>query len=171
MTRTYQILLAVLAMIGLAVAPASASTTVVLNGSFDRTVLKPEFTGSTCAPDVNGDECGVLQFTGLGAADYIYVYGPTFEPNGTRGCFTIDGTFTIRLESDGSTISGPLGGVFCSLSGRRTPQAYRNPFTEEDSINFGNGTGRFAALRGTAIFQQSAAGARNRGTLVGTLSD
>jgi len=102
---------------------------------------------------------------------YIYLYGPTFEPNGTRGCFTIDGTFTIRLESDGSTISGPLSGVFCSLSGRRTPQAYGNPFTEEDSINLGNGTGRFAALRGTAIFQQSAAGARNRGTLVGTLSD
>jgi hypothetical protein len=94
-----------------------------------------------------------------------------FEPNGTRSCFVIDGTFTIRMQSGGSTISGPLSGVFCSLSGRRTRQAYGNPFSENDTVSFATVTGQFAGLRGTANFQQSAAGARNRGTLTGTLGD
>ena len=158
------------AMVTLITAPA-ASAALLLDGSFDRAVLKPEFTGSTCAPGVNGNECGVMQFSGLGPGDYVYRYGSIFEPNGTRGCFAIDGTFTITLQSDGSSISGPLRGVFCSLSGRRTPQAYGNPFSEDDTVNFATGTGQFAGLRGTANFQQFAAGARNRGTLTGTLSD
>jgi hypothetical protein len=170
MHRIRLIVVAASAMVMLMMAP-SASAALSLDGTFDRTVLKPDFTGSTCAPGVDGNECGVLQFIGLGPADYVYRYGSMFEPNGTRGCFAIDGTFTIRMQSDGSTISGPLSGVFCSLSGRRTPQAYGNPFSEDDAVNFASGTGQFAGLRGTANFQQSAAGARNRGRLTGTLSD
>ena len=168
--RTYPFVVALLAALALFVAPV-ANAAIVLDGSFDRSVLKPEFTGSTCAPNVKGNECGVMQFNGLGAADYVYRCGPTFTPTEARGCFNIDGTFTITLQSDGSTISGPLSGVFCSLSGRQTPQAYGNPFSEDDSVNFANGTGQFAGLRGTAIFQQWAAGARNRGTLTGTLTN
>jgi hypothetical protein len=99
MAVIHPVLLAALALVARFMAPAA----VTLDGSFDRTVLKPDFTGSTCALEVNGNECGVIQLTGLGAADYIY--RRTFEPNGTRGCFVIDGTFTLRLQSDGSTIS------------------------------------------------------------------
>ena len=170
MNRIRLLVVAAWAIVTLMMAPA-VSAALTLDGSFDRAVLKPEFTGSTCAPGVNGNECGVIQFTGLGPADYVYRYGSMFEPNGTRSCFVIDGTFTIRMQSGGSTISGPLSGVFCSLSGRRTRQAYGNPFSENDTVSFATVTGQFAGLRGTANFQQSAAGARNRGTLNGTLGD
>src|SRR5262245_53419834 len=132
MNRIRLLVVAASAMVTLTAAPA-ASAALTLDGSSDRLVLKPEFTGSTCAPGVNGNECGVMQFTGLGPADCVYRYGSIFDPNGTRGCCVIDGTFTIILQSDASTISGPLSGVFCSLSGRRTPQAYGNPFSENAS--------------------------------------
>ena len=101
-------------MVALAAVPAAASAAVDLDGSFSRAVHKRDyFDGSTCPPNVDGNECGVIQLVGLGPADFVYLYGPTFEPNGRRGCFDLDGTFTISLQSDGSTISGPLTGVLC----------------------------------------------------------
>jgi hypothetical protein len=56
-------------------------------------------------------ECGTMQLAGLGAADWAYAFGPAFEPDGR--CFDVDGTLTLTLQSDGSTISGPLTGLFC----------------------------------------------------------
>ena len=67
----------------LAWAPAAETNSITLNGSFSLTVTKPEFT-TKCTSGA-GNECGVLQLAGLGAADYVYVYGPTFEPTGTKG--------------------------------------------------------------------------------------
>ena len=162
-------------MVALAAVPAAASAAVDLDGSFSRAVHKQDyFDGSTCPPNVDGNECGVIQLAGLGPADFVYLYGPTFEPNGTRGCFDLDGTFTISLQSDGSTISGPLTGVLCepgkSGSAPGGTHSYGNPFSQDDSIEFADGTGQFEGLHGTAIFHQSFAGARNRGTLTGTLS-
>jgi hypothetical protein len=164
---------ATLAVAGLVVAaPAAASTTLDLDGSISALVIKPDWTGSRC-PTGGGDECGVVQFVGLGPADYVYVYGPTFAPNGTRGCFDIDGTFTITLRSDGSRVSGPLTGVFCgpgeSAHQIGTP-SYGGPRGEDDTIGFSGGTGRFAGLRGTAAFSQREAGAELMGTLTGRLS-
>jgi hypothetical protein len=152
--------------------PAVASATLNLNGSFFVTLLKPGGAGPVCPSGVDGNQCGMMQLAGLGPADFIYKFGPTFDPTGNKGCFYIDGTFTIILQSDGSTISGPLTGVFCTpgysgLQGR--PYAYGNPFSENDSVAFTNGTGQFLGLHGTANYQQSAAGAAYRGTLIGTL--
>jgi hypothetical protein len=47
--------------------------------------------------------------------------------------------------------------------------SYGNPFTEQDTILFANGTGQFEGLSGTAILDTSAGGARFTGTLSGTL--
>jgi len=69
-------------------------------------VLKPHYVG-LCAPEVEGNQCGVVQLAGLGPADFTYLLGPTFEPTGAMGCFSVDGTFTIALESDGSSVTGP----------------------------------------------------------------
>lgn len=167
-----RLLLIVLATGIVAVAPAGASASVLLDGSFSTVVVKPDFTGS-CPSVVEPGECGTIQLAGLGAADWTYVFGPTFEPDGR--CFDVDGTFTIRLQSDGSTISGPLTGVFCPRPSDTAHQhsgaiSYGNPFVEDDTIAFANGTGQFQALSGTASFHTSGAGARFKGTLNGTLS-
>jgi len=157
----------------LAASPAAASASVDLDGSFSFTIIKPDWIGVRCPVDV-GDECGVMQLVGLGPADYVYVYGPTFEPNGTRGCRDIDGILTITLQSDGSRISGALSGVFCnpgeSAHQRRTP-SYGNPQREDDSVEFADGSGQFEGLHGTAWFREHIAGARFQGTLTGTLTD
>jgi hypothetical protein len=153
------------------VAPAGASTSVTLDGSFSTVIVKPNFT-SLCPSGV-ADECGTMNLAGLGAADWAYAFGPTFEPNGR--CFDLDGTLTLTLQSDGSTISGPLTGLFCprpSATGHDHAGAisYGNPFVEDDSIAFTGGTGQFAGLSGTASFHTFGAGARFTGTLKGTLS-
>lgn len=156
-----------------AVAPAGASASVTLNGSFSSVVPKPDFTGSCPSGAVTEGECGTMQLTGLGTADWAYAFGPKFEPNGR--CFNVDGTLTITLQSDGSTISGPLTGLLCprmSDTGHRHAGAisYGNPFVEDDGITFTGGTGQFAGLSGAASFHTFAAGARFTGTLKGTLS-
>jgi hypothetical protein len=154
-----------------AVAPAGASASVTLDGSFSTVIVKPDFV-SLCPSGV-ADECGTMQLTGLGAADWAYAFGPAFEPNGR--CFDVDGTLTITLQSDGSTVSGPLTGLFCpqpSATGHTHGGAvsFGNPFVEDDSIAFTSGTGQFAGLSGTADFHTFSAGARFTGTLKGTLS-
>jgi hypothetical protein len=170
MRRTLESILLGVAISLLAWLPAEASTPVTLDGSFAKVITKPTFT-SLC-PAGTGDECGVFQMVGLGPADYVYLYGPTFEPTGKKGCFNIDGTFTITLESDGSTVSGPLTGVFCgpgnSHAQAGTP-SYGNPKSEDDSIAFSGGSGQFAGLHGTAAFSQSSAGANWKGRLSGVL--
>jgi hypothetical protein len=114
-----------------------------------------------------------MQLVGLGDADWAYVFGPTFEPDGR--CFDVDGTLTLTLHSDGSTISGPLTGLFCphpSGTGHSHGGAvsYGNPFVEDDSVAFSDGTGQFEGLSGTASFHTFSSGARFKGTLTGTLS-
>jgi hypothetical protein len=155
-------------------APTSASSSVTLDGSFFRTFIRTGTDTISCPATVDGNECGVIQFVGLGAADYVYKYGPMFEPNGQKGCFNIDGTFKITLRSDGSATSGPLTGVWCKpgLSGDRQGgwNSYGNPFSESDTVAFANGTGQFAALQGNAAFTQQSAGASWRGALDGVLT-
>ena len=153
-----------------AIAPAGASASVALNGSFSTVITKPNFT-SLCPSGV-ADECGTMQLAGLGTADWAYVFGPAFEPDGR--CFDVDGTLTLTLQFDGSTISGPLTGRFCprlSATGHQHAGAisYGNPFVEDDIIKFAGGTGQFAGLSGTASFHTFSAGARFTGTLKGTL--
>src|SRR4051794_34406586 len=150
----------------LAVAPAAASASVALNGSFSTAVQKPNFI--PCGLD---RECGTIQLVGLGTADWVYVFGPTFNPNGR--CVDVDGSLTITLSSHAGAISGPLTGNFCP---RQSPTAhehaglisYGNPFVEDDLVTFTSGTGRFAGLSGTATFHTFSAGARFTGTLNGT---
>jgi hypothetical protein len=171
MATLRRILVIVLALGLAAVATASASASVTLDGTFNTAVKKPQFQGN--CPSGVADECGDIQLVGLGTADWAYAFGPTFEPNGR--CFDVDGTFTLTLRSDGSTTSGPLTGIFCpkpSASGHEHggPKSYGNPFSEDDTIAFGGGTGQFGGLSGTASFHQFSAGARFRGTLNGTLS-
>jgi hypothetical protein len=149
----------------------SASSSVILDGSFSAVVVKPGFAG--LCPSGVADECGTLQLAGLGVADWAYLFGPTFKPDGR--CFDVDGTLTITLHSDGSMISGPLTGIFCpdpSETGQQYAGAisYGNPFVEDDSIALTGGTGQFAGLSGTASFHTLGAGARFVGTLKGTLS-
>src|SRR6266568_4388981 len=153
-----------------AVASAAASASVTLDGSFKTVIVKPNFTG--LCPSGVADECGTMQLVGLGAADWAYVFGPTFDPDGR--CFDVDGTLTITLHSDGSMISGPLTGILCpdpSGTGHQHAGAisYGNPFTENDSIALTGGTGQLAGLTGTASFHTFSAGARFTGTLEGTL--
>jgi len=154
-----------------AAAPAGASASVTLNGSFSTVVTKPSFTGP-CPPGVAANECGTIQLTGLGTADWAYAFGPTLDPNGR--CYNVDGTLTLTLQSDGSTISGPLTGLYCpgpSATGHEHGGviSYGNPFVEDDIIEFTGGTGQFAGLSGTAGFHTFSAGARFTGTLKGTL--
>ena len=153
------------------VASAGASASVTLNGSFSTVVTKPNFTG--LCPSGVADECGTIQLTGLGTADWAYAFGPAFEPDGR--CYNVDGTLTLTLQSDGSTISGPLTGRLCpgpSATGHTHGGAisYGNPFVEDDSIAFTGGTSQFAGLSGIASFHTFSAGARFTGTLKGTLS-
>src|SRR3954447_7887724 len=151
MARSSRLLLAALAATALvAVAPAAASAAVTLDGTFSRVVKKPD--APRCPADLIG-ECGTLQMAGLGAADYVYEYGPTFEPTDGKHCFAEDGAFTITLQSDGSTISGPIDGIFCtrwsSQASKGMGSAYGNPFDESFTIAFADGTGVFAGLSGT----------------------
>ena len=91
----------------------------------------------------------------------------------TLGCFFVDGAFTIALQSDGSSVTGPLTGVCCQpgLSGPGGGRhSHGNPFSEDDTITFTSGTGQFSELSGTASFSQSGSGALYRGTIAGTLS-
>lgn len=169
--RLLVIIVIILATGIVAMAPAGASASVTLDGSFSTVIVKPNFAG--LCPSGVADECGTMQLVGLGAADWAYVFGPTFAPNGR--CFDVDGTFTLTLQSDGSTISGPLTGLLCPrLSTTAHDHAgaisYGNPFVEDDSIAFTNGTGQFGGLSGAASFHTFAAGARFTGTLKGTLS-
>jgi hypothetical protein len=155
------------------VASAGASASVTLNGSFSTAIVKPDFTGPCPSGAVADGECGTMQLAGLGTADWAYAFGPTFEPDGR--CFDVDGTLTITLQSDGSTISGPLTGLLCPRLSDTAHQhagviSYGNPFVEDDSIAFTGGTGQFAGLSGTASFHTFSAGARFTGTLKGTLS-
>ena len=48
--------------------------------------------------------------------------------------------------------------------------SFGNPFAEDDSVAFANGSGQFQGLSGTASFHTFSAGARFAGTLQGTLS-
>ena len=152
------------------VTAAPASTTAALDGSFSTTLIKPDFAGS--CPSRVADECGTVRLVGLGAADWTYTFGPTFEPNGR--CFDVDGAFTLTLQGDGSTISGPLAGRFCPRASRAGHEhagaiSYGNPYVEDDTIAFAGGTGQFAGLSGTATFHTFSAGATLNGTLQGTL--
>src|SRR5215831_14846559 len=114
-------------------ASGAASSPVTLDGSFFRAFTRSATDTIACPTNVDGNECGVIDLMGLGPADYVYKYGPTFDPTGQKGCFNIDGTFTITLQSDGSSISGALTGVWCEpgYTGDRKGgwNAYGNPFS------------------------------------------
>src|SRR5262245_2179480 len=171
MYRIARLLLIALATAGVGVAAASASASVTLDGSFSTATVRKDFVG-LCPSNV-ADECGTMQLAGLGTADWAYAFGPTFEPDGR--CFDVDGTLTITLQSDGSTIAGPLTGVFCPLLADIAHQhvggiAFGNPFVENDTVAFSGGTGQFVGLSGTATFHTFDAGARFRGTLKGILN-
>jgi hypothetical protein len=167
--------MAVFALAILAVpAESAAGNSVNLMGAFSVRVLRPQ-NPSWCPAGV-ADECGVMDLDGLGKADWAYAYGPTFVPSGPRSCFNVDGTFAITLHSDGSMISGPLIGVFCSRLANIAHDhvgtlSYGNPFSEDDSIQFSGGTGQFYGLQGSAVFHQFGAGAVFQGTLNGTLGN
>jgi hypothetical protein len=166
-----RLLVITLAAAAFAAPPAAADTSITLDGTTSFFIVKKDFT-SLCPSGV-ADECGTMQLVGLGVADWAYAFGPTFEPNGD--CFDVDGTFTVTLQSDGSTISGALTGAFCpvpSATGHDHSfiHAYGNPFEEDDTIAFTDGTGQFDGLSGTANFHTLIAGARISGTLTGTLT-
>ena len=172
MPTVRRLLLAVVLTTGIvAIAPAGASASITLDGSFSTATTAPSGVAGLC-PSRVAPECGTMQLAGLGKADWVYLYGPTFEPDGR--CFDVDGSLTIRLQSDASTISGPLTGVFCpgpSPAGdQHGLRAFGNPFVEDDVVEFTGGTGRFEGLSGTALFHTLSAGARFKGTLRGTLS-
>lgn len=159
---------AILAAAVAASSPAGASTELTLDGSYNTVIVKPQYV-PLCP---HGIECGSIELIGLGTADWVYVFGPTFDPIGR--CFNVDGTITFTLRSDASAISGPLTGVFCpGPSGTAQEHSgtisYGNPFHEDDVITFTTGTGQFAGLTGSAAFHTFFAGARSRTTLAGTL--
>jgi hypothetical protein len=150
---------------------AFASATVTIDGDYSFANTRPAFQG--CPSNVGGDECRVLDLRGLGLADLVYVYGQTFEPAGPS-CFDVDGTFTLTLRSDGSTISGPSTGRFCrpgSSGVQRGGPSFGNPQNEHDSIDLADGSGQFAGLHGTVAYAERSSGAHFEGTLQGTLSD
>lgn len=154
-----------------AAGPAGASGSITLDGSFSTATTAPSGIAGLC-PSLIAPECGAMELAGLGTADWAYFFGPTFEPHGH--CFDVDGTFALTLRSDGSTISGPLTGVFCpgpspagDQHGRR---AFGNPFVEDDTVELTGGTGQFEGLSGTVLFHTMSAGARFKGTLQGNLS-
>jgi hypothetical protein len=151
---------------------ALAASSIQIDAAFARVITRPTYT-SLCDAGT-ADECGVLDLAGLGLADYEYTYGPTFEPTGDLGCFAIDGTFSLRLLSDGSWISGALTGVFCT-PGASAHQlgtgSWGNPRAEQDTVAFSGGTGQFAGLEGSVTFAERSAGARLVGSLSGELQD
>ncbi len=163
--------IATMGAVVLAAGPATASTSLEIEGSYSAHLSRPDYQGR-CLPDVAGDECAVVDLGGLGIADLVYIYGPTFERAG-RSCFDVDGTFTLTLRSDNSNISGPSTGRFCvpgnSGQQRGTP-SYGNPQDEHDSIDFADGTGQFAGLHGTVAYSEWNAGAHFEGKLTGRLT-
>ncbi len=151
---------------------AIAGDTLDINGAFSIRVTKPDFTGHCSAG--TGDECGSIDLVGLGTAAWNYNFGPTFVPTSQRGCFMVDGTFSLTLQ-DKSFISGPLTGTFCSPQADIAHQhvgliSYGNPFHEDDTIALSHGTGRFVGFQGTATFHTFGAGALFQGTLTGFLN-
>ena len=169
MVKIVRVVLVAAVVVVLGAPTAGASGPVELDGSFSLRTIRKDF--ALCSIS---DECGVLQMAGLGEADYTYAYGPTYEPTSKKGCYLVDGTFTITLRSNDSSISGPLTGVYCrpGASERQveTP-TYGNPFRENDTVQLAGGTGQFAGLHGTAAFSQRSAGAVTEGSLTGTLTD
>jgi hypothetical protein len=172
MKRLLAMLLALAAATLCGAVSAQAATSITIDGSYNYTVVRPD-SGSRC-PSGLGNECGVFQLAVLGPADYVYVYGPTFDPTGKLGCFYVDGTFTITLQSDGSSVSGPSSGVFCApgYSGpsQQGKPSYGNAQSENDTIRFSGGTGQFAGLQGTVAFSEFTAGAYLIGSVKGVLS-
>jgi hypothetical protein len=171
MYRTARLLLIALATAIVGVAAPSASASVTIDGSFSTATAQKDFLG--LCPSKVADECGTMQLVGLGTADWAYTFGPTFDRDGR--CYDVDGSLTITLQSDGSTISGPLTGVFCPLLSDVAHQhvgaiAFGNPFREDDTVALANGTGQFQGLSGTATFHTFDAGARFKGTLNSILS-
>src|SRR3954453_9603408 len=169
MPRVRPLLATVVATGIVAVVPAAASASVTLDGSFSTAEQKKNFV--TNCPSGVADECGVIQLVGLGAADWAYAFGPTFEPNGR--CFDADGPLTITLRTDGSTISGPLTGALCPRSSATAHDhagaiSFGNPFVEDDTVAFAGGTGQFHGLSGAATFHTAGAGASFKGALKGT---
>lgn len=164
----------VLVTVLFAVPHAAASEAITLNGSFAY-FLTPQTTLSTCDSGI-ADGCGIIQMDGLGAADWTYTYGPTAEPTGENGCFYENGTFTLTLHSDGSTITGASTGVFCRQisDAARHHESYNshgNPWVQDDTIQLMDGTGQFAGLYGTALLHTWSYGAVFDGTLTGTLGN
>jgi hypothetical protein len=100
-----------------------------------------------------------MQLVGLGAAGWAYAFGPTVESDGR--CFDVDGTLTLSLQSDGSTISGPLTGLSCPV--RREPgtrtvgrfrtaaPSWRTTHTNDNSLipDWGSGVREEADMRRT----------------------
>ncbi len=173
-SRVGRALILALLILGLApLIPASATTQLTLDGKFVANILRPEFSGSLCSSGT-ADYCGTMELAGLGIADFAYYFGPAFEPNGK--CFDVDGTFTLTLQSDGSTITGPLTGQFCPTLSATAHEhgvgtvSWGNPYTEDDTVNFTAGSGQFEGLSGAATFHTQAAGARLVSTLSGTLN-
>ena len=145
--------------------PAGASTSLTISGSSSTAVQKPRLVRCPIA-----GECGTLVLDGLGVADWQYVYGPTFEPDGR--CYQEDGTFTLTLRSDQSTISGPLTGTFCpgpAAANQGADNSYGNPYVEDTLVALSGGTGQFAGLAGDLAYDAASAGARTRVSLQGTL--
>lgn len=170
MSPTSHLVAVVAVACSVAAIPAGASASLALAGSFSTTVTKPAYAGP-CPAGV-ADECGRIELAGLGTAEWAYTYGPAFDPDGS--CFDVDGTLALTLLSDGSSVSGPLTGVFCprqpdTAHQHRSSASWGNPYAEHDSILFTSGTGRFDGLTGSATFDRSAAGAHYVGTLSGSL--
>ncbi len=162
-----------------AVPHAAASDSLTLNGSFAYVFPRPAvLAGSTgLCPSGVAYVCGPIQLDGLGAAEWTWMSGHNWEPTGEKGCFYgIGNTFTLTLESDGSTISGPTTAIYCiyvSDTGLQHENglAWGNPFVEDDTIQLANGTGQFAGLHGNAMLHVSVAGANYQGSLAGTLGN
>jgi len=147
--------------------PAGASTSLTISGSSSTAVQKPRLVRCPIA-----GECGTIVLDGLGVADWQYVYGPTFEPDGR--CYREDGTFTITLRSDQSSISGPLTGSFCpgpAAANEGSDNSYGNPYVETTLVALSDGTGQFAGLAGDLRYDATSAGAGPRVSLQGTLVD
>jgi len=156
-----------LAIALLAQAPATAGPSLTISGNSSTVGQKPLLGRCTIA-----GACGTIVLDGLGVADWGYVFGPTFDPVGR--CYAEDGTFTITLRSDGSTISGPLTGTYCPMSSSKNQGAdnsYGNPYDEHATVALSGGSGQFAGFAGELTYQASSAGARTRVSLQGTLTD
>src|SRR5262249_38749992 len=142
MSNIRRFLFTTVPMTMLALVPTAASA-LDHNGTFSTVTTNKNFQGA--CPSRMDAECGAIEVRGLGTADWVYAFGPTFEPTGHK-CFKVDGSFSLTLRSDGSSISGPLTGVFCPRESDTAHQivgtiSYGNPFYEDDVIALGEGKG------------------------------